>query len=140
MPHVRTLRSVQGYEWVAIHNPVLTIWAETGIPGIVLYLGVLGSAVWSFARHYRRHRVASIERLMPYFALVASLFLGYMPSWIKGGGMESNHTYFLMLALLLIPCSLETEGLKESERGGAQAAGRSSSGAGVLGSPPGVIG
>jgi hypothetical protein len=44
--------------------------------------------------------------LTPYFALVCSAFVGYMFSWIKGGGMESDFSYFLMLALLLIPYTM----------------------------------
>lgn len=45
--------------------------------------------------------------LTPYFALISCLFASYMPSWIKGGGMESDFTYFLILALLVIPSQLE---------------------------------
>jgi O-antigen ligase len=93
-------------ETVSIHNPVLAIWAETGILGVSIYLGVLGSAVWSFVRHYLIIRKLGSHSLLPYFPLVASIFLGYMASWIKGGGMESEFTYFLMLALLLIPSGL----------------------------------
>jgi putative inorganic carbon (HCO3(-)) transporter len=112
MPHLRMLRSVSGHERAAIHNPVLAIWAETGIPGVLLYLGVLGSAVWLFARQQYQHRKVGVHYLVPYFALVSSVFLGFMASWIKGGGMESDFTYFMMLALLLIPSHLELEGLK----------------------------
>jgi O-antigen ligase len=107
LSYLRSLMSVSEYEWVAIHNPILTIWAETGIPGLLLYLSVLGSAVWLFVRQYWRHKQTGY--LKPYYALVASVFLGYMASWIKGGGMESDFTYFLMLALLLIPSCLSTE-------------------------------
>jgi O-antigen ligase len=110
MSHLRLFRSVGGEESAAIHNPVLAIWAETGIAGLVLYLGVLGSAIWSFIRQYRRHRQAGAHSLLPYYALVSCVFLGYMSSWIKGGGMESDFTYFLMLALLLIPSCLRVEG------------------------------
>jgi hypothetical protein len=45
---------------------------------------------------------------MPYFALATSAFLGYFASWIKGGGMELSHSYFLMLAIFLIPSCLTT--------------------------------
>jgi O-antigen ligase len=110
--YLRMFRGVWQYDRVAIHNPILTIWAETGIPGMLLYLGVLGSAVWLFVRQYRRHRKAGVAWLVPYFALVSSVFVGYMLSWIKGGGMESDFTYFLMLGLLLIPGGLDIEGLE----------------------------
>jgi O-antigen ligase len=109
IPYARLLRSVLGYKRVVVHSPPLTIWVETGIVGILLFLGVLGSAVWSFAEQYLRHRRSDSRFLTPYFALLSSVFLGYMASWIKGGGMESDHTYFLMLGLLVIPSCLDTE-------------------------------
>jgi O-antigen ligase len=102
-----TFMSVADLERAAIHNPVLAVFAETGILGILLYLGVLGSAVWSVWHRYRQLEKISTDLHPRYFAIVSSVFLGYMTSWIKGGGMESNPTYFLMLALLVIPSHLE---------------------------------
>lgn len=91
------------------HNPVLQIWAETGLPGIILYMGVPVSAVWLFTREYFHCRERDFHGLLPYFALVSSTFAGYMASWIKGGGMEASITYFLMLSLLLIPACLDSK-------------------------------
>ena len=108
MPYVRVLRSVTDYESVSLHNPVLAIWAGTGLPGILLYLGALGSAVWLFGSRYFRCRREGVNPLNPYFALIFAVFLGYMASWIKGGGMESDFSYFLLLALLVIPSRLPT--------------------------------
>jgi O-antigen ligase len=113
-PYVLLLRSIGGKASAATHNPVLQVWAETGLPGILLYLGVLGSAVWLFARQYLLRRRFGAQLLVPYFALVSSTFLGYMTSWGKGGGMESNSTYFLMLALLSIPTCLDLRGRGET--------------------------
>ena len=112
VPYVGTLGRTWGREWVAIHNPVLLIWAETGIPGILVYLGVLGSAVWLFVRRWRQHSRTGMRYLTSYFALVSSVSVGFMLSWIKGGGMEVHFTYFLMLALLLIPSHLDIKGLE----------------------------
>lgn len=112
MPYVQPLRSVMGLDKAVVHNPVLTIWSETGIPGVLLYLGILGSALWSFTKHYLQHRKAGAGYFTAYYALVSSAFLGYMLSWIKGGGMESDHTYFLMLALLHVPACLDADGLE----------------------------
>jgi O-antigen ligase len=94
-------------ESVSLHNPLLVIWAETGIVGLMLYLGVLASAVLSFIRQYLQSRRIGGQYIMSYYALVASVFLGYMASWIKGGGMESDLSYFLMLALLIVPSNLK---------------------------------
>lgn len=107
VPYLRSLRSVIGMEAAAIHNPVLTILAETGVLGVLLYLGVLGTAIWSFIRQYWHRQALTSPLPRAYFALGAAIFMGYMVTWIKGGGVESDHTYFLMLALLLIPSCLD---------------------------------
>lgn len=112
--YLKPYMSVWGYDSIAIHNPVLTIWCETGFPGLLLYLGVLLSAVWSFARQYAIIRKSGSGDLLPFFALVSSLFLGYMASWIKGGGMETDFSYFMLLALLLIPVVLKKTSLTNS--------------------------
>jgi O-antigen ligase len=127
---VRLFRSIGQYDWAAIHNPVLTIWAESGLPGLMFYLGVLGSAVWEFVRQYRHDKKAAVQWLLPYYALISSVFLGYMISWIKGGGMESDFTYFLMLALLLVPSGLEVKGPESNARISPQ---------GARGKSPGVL-
>ena len=106
--YVRLFRSVGESEWASIHNPILTIWVETGLPGLLLYLSVIASSVWSFVRQYISCRKLDGRRLMPYFALVSAGFLGYAASWFKGGGMESSFSFFLILALMLIPSHIES--------------------------------
>jgi putative inorganic carbon (HCO3(-)) transporter len=118
------LIGIWGDERASIHNPVLQVWAETGIPGLLLYLGVLGSAVWLFVRQCRQRRGTGVRSLASYFALVSSVFVGFMPSWIKGGGMETQFTYFLLLALLLIPSRLDIEGLERNMESDVQDTGR----------------
>jgi hypothetical protein len=85
------------------------IWSETGILGLVLYLAVPFSAIVSFIGQYLKFRKQADPVLIPYFAFVGALFLGYMASWVKGGGMETDFIYFLVLALLLIPSCLQLE-------------------------------
>ena len=92
--------------YVVLHNPILVIWAETGLPGLLLYLSVLGSAVFSFIFQFIKAKKLGNQSVLPYFMLVSSMVLGYLFSWIKGGGMESEFSYFLVLALLLIPSHL----------------------------------
>jgi len=102
-------RNLQAYrgERISLHNPVLQIWAGTGIPGILCYLGVLGSAIWLFVRQYCHCRGTGRHSLASYFALVSCVSVGVMLSWIKGGGMEQAPSYFLLLALLVIPSCLD---------------------------------
>jgi len=123
MSHVGMLMSLEGRERIAIHNPVLAIWAETGTPGLLLYLGVLGSAVWLFVRQYSLNRTG-VRSLTSYFALMSCLFAGYMLSWIKGGGMALAPSYYLLLALLLIPSRLDIEGLEHIAERDVQDAGQ----------------
>ncbi|HOG47927.1 MAG TPA: O-antigen ligase family protein [Anaerolineae bacterium] len=119
-PYVMTLRAVWDYDLVVIHNPPLTIWAETGLPGIALYLGALGAAVTCFVRRARGLLQANAGPLGPYMAVVAAVSAGYLCSWIKGGGMESDYSYFLMLALLVVP-SLPPSAERQPGAGGAGA-------------------
>lgn len=106
-----------GRDSVAMHNPMLTIWSETGIPGLLLYFSVLVSAIWSFINQYYRYKKLDIQRkFISYYALVSSIFLGYMASWIKGGGAETDHMYFLLIAFLLIPSNLNINELVRSDK------------------------
>jgi putative inorganic carbon (HCO3(-)) transporter len=109
VPYVLLLRTVEDTQSVAVHNPILQVWAETGLPGILIYLTILGSAVWLFVRQYLYYRRTGIQALIPYLALVSSTFLGYMTSWIKGGAMEAAFIYFLLIGLLLVPSHLPPE-------------------------------
>lgn len=88
---------------ISLHNPLLVIAADTGIPGLFFYFGILAGSFYSFARCYFLSRRNGHQYLTPYFPLMAAVFLGYMASWIKGGGMENDFSYFLMLSMLLIP-------------------------------------
>jgi putative inorganic carbon (HCO3(-)) transporter len=111
--YLRTITNRFSYRsrYVPAHNPVLQVWIDTGLIGILLYLSVLGSAVWSFVRQYGQCRQAGRRSLTPYFALVSCVFVGYMLSWFKSGGLHLHSTYFLLLALLLIPSHLDIESL-----------------------------
>jgi O-antigen ligase len=87
----------------SLHNPILTIWSELGPIGLVLYMGIMVSAIWSFIRSYILSKTKNITWLLPYFPLTFAVFIGYMLSWIKGGGMELAFSYFLLLGMLNIP-------------------------------------
>ena len=102
-PYLRTLRGVLGRESTSIHNPILVVWAETGIPGIILYLGVLVSAIFLFTREYLEAVKNKKIEFPVYYALVSAVLAGYIISWIKGGGVEKDHLYFFMLSLLFLP-------------------------------------
>jgi len=112
---MRTLTRSWDQDVIEIHNPVMVVWSETGILGLFLYLGALVSALWSFVSRYRIVKGQEIDWLLPYFGAIGSVFIGYMASWIKGGGAESDFIYFLMLALLMIPACLDQNAYQANE-------------------------
>jgi len=116
LPFLTSFATLSGDASVSIHNPILVVWSETGILGLILYLGILVGAVNSFVKQYFLNKRLDLnEKFTPYFALVASVFVGYLLSWIKGGGMQTDHTSFLLLALLLIPSGLNSTDLLADE-------------------------
>ncbi len=117
LPFIQSLTSNGGSDGISIHNPILVVWSETGIFGIVFYLAILVSAIASFFKQYVRYRAMDTQQhFMPYFYIVTAVLLGYMMSWIKGGGMQTSHMYFLLLSLLLIPANLDAQKTIEYER------------------------
>jgi putative inorganic carbon (hco3(-)) transporter len=109
LDYLETNRRIVGAQNVSIHNPILTIWSETGILGIVFYLGILLSAFLSFGRQFLTYSKLSPNFISLYFSLVSSIALGYLVSWFKGGGMESSHSYFLILSMLTLPAGFNIE-------------------------------
>lgn len=106
LPYLGLLVSIMGRVERSSHSPVLQIWAETGLIGLTLYIGVLVSAIVTFVRCYLRSRRTNEKYLIRYFALVSCVCGGALISWNIGGGMEYDPSYFLLLALLLIPANL----------------------------------
>jgi O-antigen ligase len=109
MPYLS--RITRTWDWTerSMHNPVFQIWAETGIIGLLLYLGVLGSALSSFYHKVTLHMKKASTLWVSYYALAFGLSIGILTTWIKGGGMEQAPSYFFMLSLLLIPSIVNTE-------------------------------
>jgi O-antigen ligase len=103
LSYLQQFRSILGLNYAPVHNPVLTIWMETGLPGLLLFLSGLISATVLFIKLYIKNKSLDYDFIRPYFPIIGSVFCGYMLSWIKGGGIESSISYFLILALLLIP-------------------------------------
>jgi O-antigen ligase len=114
LPYLRMIIGSGERAYESLHNPVLVVWAETGILGLLLYLGILVTAILLFVRQYGSYKNMNCHLLTPYFALVSSIFIGYMSSWIKGGAAQASGEYFLLLAFLIIPSCLDKLGLMGS--------------------------
>lgn len=96
------------------HNPFLEVGVETGVLGIAIYASILASALWQFFR-YRTSRHMREGALAAYFPLILGTSVGYLATWSKGGGMEVNLSYFVLLALLLVPSRLLPHGSSSPE-------------------------
>jgi putative inorganic carbon (hco3(-)) transporter len=91
----------------AVHNPVLTIWVETGLIGLFIYLSIPVVAVRSFISQMHTAMKEKEEWWLPYFAIISSIALGYLISWYVGGGLQSDFSYFLILSFLILPACIE---------------------------------
>ncbi len=112
--YLETDPRIFGAEKVVVHNPILTVWSETGLLGILAYLGVLISAMYLFGKQYLNSVRQQNFSLNIYYGIVSACFIGYMVSWIKGGGMESDFSYFFFLALLTLPSVMDLTTFKET--------------------------
>jgi putative inorganic carbon (hco3(-)) transporter len=101
-----------------LHNPVLVVLSETGLVGLTLYAGILISAVITWIRGYMRLLSSKSRDLLPFYAIIASTFVGYLASWIKGGGMETDFNFYLLLALLIAPTFIKQESEPEQRNVG----------------------
>lgn len=41
-----------------------------------------------------------------YFPLMLGVSMGYFASWLKGGGMDAQPTFFILIGLLVFPARL----------------------------------
>jgi putative inorganic carbon (hco3(-)) transporter len=89
------------------HNPLLEAGVDTGIFGIVVYFSICVAALrqffWCSGRWYL-HGGA----LTAYFPIVLISAAGYITAFLKDGA-DSHPTFFLLLALLIIPSQLSRD-------------------------------
>jgi putative inorganic carbon (hco3(-)) transporter len=100
----------------AVHNPILTIWVETGLIGLILFLTIPAAAGFSFIKCFQGIYKNQAAWLEPYFAIISSITAGYVISWYVGGGLQADFSYFLILSLLILPaCVLGTEEMRAGQ-------------------------
>lgn len=103
------------------HQPFLEIGVDMGLVGIALYLAAILVTFVSFARS---HAVWAAIPGAPagYHMIVAGTTASYLTSWFKGGGVKNHPTFFLVLALLLLPAHLATvQGITRRNAGSRKA-------------------
>jgi putative inorganic carbon (HCO3(-)) transporter len=87
------------------HNPLLEVSVDSGLIGLLIYVSILVNALWQFFR-YRGCRYVREGPLAAYFPMVLCIAAAYFVAWSKDGGLESHSTFFMLLALLIIPSQL----------------------------------
>jgi O-antigen ligase len=90
------------------HNPFLEAGIETGVFGMFLYASICICAMWQFLDPRCRSRIRG-GAYAGYFPLILGIAAGYLASWVKTGGVENHPTFFVLMALLLIPSQLSEE-------------------------------
>jgi O-antigen ligase len=100
------------------HQPFLEIGVETGLFGLLIYAGIILSAVWSFVRSRPLWRAAG-GAAAAYHPIVGGVAVGYSLSWFKSGGMENHLSFFILLALMVVPGQIARDaGAARSSPGG----------------------
>jgi len=89
--------------YVALHNPLLTLWAETGVIGLLLYGSVFISSAFVFLSRFYHALKLRLSSAITRYSINGIAVAAYLVSWIKGGGAESTYTFFLALLLLNLP-------------------------------------
>ena len=113
---IQSILNIRGdyIQGASIHNPIITVWAETGIIGIAFYLATLLISIFLFVKNFKKYINVHAKWIHNYFALVSSILLAYLASWIKGGGAEKDYIYFFIISLLLIPSYLKIDNIKNN--------------------------
>jgi len=74
------------------HNQYLFLWMENGLPGLLLFLALIGAPVWA-ARHAQPHQ----RRLLLSFAVIFAV-----NSLINASLWSSRESHFFVLLLILL--------------------------------------
>jgi O-antigen ligase len=123
LAHEQTAATMQGLPKSSLgqrdtHSTYLNVLAETGIPGLLLFLSLVGSTLLLAERARRRARQAGLRSARELLALEAGL-LAYLLAGVFGSFARLSHLY-VYLALLW---SLATLVLRELDSyGGSPAA------------------
>ncbi len=98
---------VSDYPTRPAHNPILEVGDDTGIVGMLLYLGAVLSAMWLFLRQFLAGVRQRIDALTAYCSLIFCISIGFLSAWVKSGGLADHITLFILLALWVIPYRMQ---------------------------------
>lgn len=102
-PYIASLTSATNHRMdLPSHQPFLEVGVDTGLVGLIIYVCVIGSAIWSFVQS-RSCWLLSPSCPNGYYLTVIGATTAYGATWIKGGGLENHASLIVMFALLLIP-------------------------------------
>ena len=117
-PYIASLTSATNHRMdLPSHQPFLEVGVDTGLVGLIIYVCVIGSAIWSFVQS-RSRWLLSPSCPDGYYLTVIGVAAAYGATWIKGGGLENHTSLIVMFALLLIPSLVqEADDRSARERG-----------------------
>ena len=118
-PYIASLTSATNHRMdLPSHQPFLEVGVDTGLVGLIIYVCVIGSAIWSFVQS-RSCWLLSPSCPDGYYLTVIGATAAYGATWIKGGGLENNASLIVMFALLLIPSLVQEADDQSAREGGS---------------------
>jgi hypothetical protein len=85
---------------LVVHNPLLGVAIELGLPGLLLYLGFTVYPLVLLLRALKSSVRLGRPKESAFAIVLVASFAGYMASWFKGGGMECNKMLWVLLGLM----------------------------------------
>ncbi|MCA0419821.1 MAG: O-antigen ligase family protein [Proteobacteria bacterium] len=117
-PYIASLTSTTNHRIdLPSHQPFLEVGVDTGLVGLIIYVCVIGSAIWSFVQS-RSRWLLSPSCPDGYYLTVIGVAAAYGATWIKGGGLENHTSLIVMFALLLIPSLVQEADDRSAREGG----------------------
>ncbi|MBI4271503.1 MAG: O-antigen ligase family protein [Candidatus Rokubacteria bacterium] len=102
--NVLALHAEEGTRWTAVHNVYLEVAVELGLPGLVLFLALLGGSIRAACLVQRRS--AGVPGLRPLFALAEGIQVSLVAFAVAGFFHPvAYHLYFYYVAGLAVAAS-----------------------------------
>ena len=95
--------NIIGVQYKSVHNPILEIWIENGLIGLLLFGGVLAFPLFGLFRTLTgRSQVSFQQYFFPQVRIIAACFLSYLVIWLKNGGATHDKNLYIYLALAIV--------------------------------------
>lgn len=86
---------------LSVHNGILAVLIDTGLIGLILYLGFIISAIIHPIRSYFNYRLKE-NRIYLFLQFLLISLISYFTIWIKSGGAEYDKVLWILLGLVAV--------------------------------------